>query len=212
MPQQPWQNAQSQISNAFQGCAQHDSNDHDAHMTSDASRPERLHPSSAPHALSPRAGPQLGPPQPRRPSSASAKSASPPQIFTADCTVVILTSEAGRDLDIVVAAWSPAGSFAQAGAVSASAHLGMAYINFANAAQAAAAVDIFNSRQLSDISKSPFRQRATLKSCRDAYQQVSQQPYFAQKLKAVDKAHFSAAGLLLLHTPQKGKPVSAARA
>ena len=45
-----------------------------------------------------------------------------------------------------------------------------------------------------------------LKSCRDAYQQISQQPSLAQKLKAVDEAHFSAAGLLLLRTPQKGKP------
>ena len=65
---------------------------------------------------------------------------------------------------------------------------------------------MFNSRQLSDISKSPFRQRAALKSCRDAYPQISQQPYLAQKLKPVDEAHFSAAGLLLLRTPQKGKP------
>ena len=206
MPQQPWQNMQLQNFNASQGYTQHDSNAHAAHMNSDASRPQRLRPSSAPHAPSPRAGPQPGLPQPRRPSSASAQPAPPPQIFTADCTVVIETSGTGRDLDSVVAAWSPAGAFAQAAAVNASSHLGMAYINFANAAQAATAVDMFNSRQLSDISRSPLRQRAVLKSCRDAYQQISQQPYLAQKLKPVDEAHFSAAGLLLLRTPQKGKP------
>lgn len=84
--------------------------------------------------------------------------------------------------------------------------MGVAYVNFASAAQASAAVDVFNSQQHSDISKSPLRQRAVLKSCRDAYQQVSQQPYLAQRLKPIDEAHYSAAGLLLLHQPRKGKP------
>ena len=206
IPQQPFQDTQSQNFTAYQGYMQHDANRQYAYLNSHASRPQRPRPSSAPLAPSPRAAHQPGPALQRRPSSASERPTPPPRVFASDCTVVIETSGNGRDLDALLAAWTPPGTLAQAGAVSVSAHMGVAYVNFANAAQAAAAVDMFNSRQHSDISKSPMRQRAVLKSCRDAHQQISQQPYLAQKLKAVDEAHFSAAGLLLVHKPQKGKP------
>lgn len=227
IPQQPLQDAQPQNFTAFHGYPQHDGNNaqhayatphafqgymqHDvtaqhAGGTVQASQPLRLRPSSAPHAPFPRVAPQPAPAQHRRPSSASERPTPPPQVFAPDCTVVIETSGSGRDLDALLTAWSPSGALAQAGAVNVSAYMGVAYVNFAIAVQAAAAVDMFNSRQHSDISMSPLRQRAVLKSCRDAYQQISQQPYLAQRLKAIDEAHFSAAGLLLVHKPRKGKP------
>ena len=133
---------------------------------------------------------------------ATGHQAQPLKLFPADCTMVVESSQPQQDERSLLATW------ASAGAVSAqvTATADLAYINFSSSAQAAAAVDMLNSRQVSSISRASMMQRAVLKSSHDAHQQLSSQPYLAAKLTAIDEAHFKAAGILLMHRPSNGKP------
>lgn len=141
--------------------------------------------------------------QPFYPASRPApQPAQPRRVFAPDCTMVIESSQAHKSESAVLAAWAAAGAVS----VHVTTAADIAYVNFVSSAQAAAAVDKLNSRQKSDAGKSALKQRAMLKSTQQSYQQLSCQAYLAAKLTAVDEAHFSAAGILLLHRPSKGKP------
>ena len=133
---------------------------------------------------------------------ATGHQAQPRKLFPADCTMVVESSQPHRDDRSLLATWAAAGAV--------SAHVtvtgDLAYVNFPTSAQAAAAVDMLNKRQVSSISRTCMTQRAVLKSSHDAYQQLSSQPYLAAKLTAIDEAHFKAAGVLLMHRPSNGKP------